>query len=111
MKRLVLCLLLSTPAISGEVPNPGAVDQGETGKAVETTGSKETLCKQDTRVRRVTLSTSNEEGLACKVSYLKESELPGQAKVLWSAKEKPGYCQEQATAFVQKLQSWGWTCQ
>lgn len=119
MNKTLLTLALLTPvyAMADEMPTkqedaqkPAPSAQVARSDAGETTGAKETVCKQDTRVRKVTLS-QGDDGLACKVSYLKESQAAGEEKVLWSAKQKTDYCQEQATAFVEKLKSWGWSCQ
>jgi hypothetical protein len=118
MKKTLLTLALFVPAYAMAEDSPKAEPQKEaqansemprtdTG---ETTGARETICKQDTRIRKVTLS-QGDDGLACKVSYLKESQAAGEEKVLWSAKQKSDYCQQQATAFVEKLKSWGWSCQ
>ena len=106
MKTLFLIAVISTPLLAEEA-KPAAAPQA---KASETTGAKETICKQDSRVRKVTLTTG-EDGLACKVSYLKETQAAGEEKVLWSAKQKADYCQEQAVAFVEKLKGMGWSCE
>ncbi len=106
MKTMLLTAFLSTSLMAQEV-KPITQDSPHPG---ETTGAKETVCKQDTRVRKVLLTTG-EDGLACKVSYLKESEAPGEEKVLWSAKQKADYCQGQAVAFVEKLKAMGWACE
>lgn len=120
MRPLLLALALTSPAWAeetqqaaaahAEAPQPAStLSKNETARA-ETSGVKETVCTQDSRVRKVTLST-DDEGSACKVFYIKETEMPGVEKVLWSAKQKSDYCQEQATAFVEKLKGWGWSCQ
>ena len=118
MKKLLLSLAISTSALAGEGAAPEAAPEAAaatTTKNEATTPAgdadlKETVCKQDTRVRKVTLS-KGQDGTACKVSYVKESEAPGVAKVLWSSKQQADYCQEHATAFVEKLKGMGWSCQ
>ncbi len=120
MKKLLLALVISTSALAegGKAPDSPAGDESAAvskteaneGHAKESANGKETICKQDSRVRKVTLSTGD-AGLACKVSYLKESQSPGEEKVLWSSKAKADYCEEHATAFVEKLKGMGWVCE
>ena len=31
-------------------------------------------------------------------------------KVLWTAKGEVGFCEQKATEFIEKQQSWGWEC-
>lgn len=46
----------------------------------------------------------------CAVNYYKNADAPEEANVLWSAQNMEGYCEEKAAQFVDKLQSWGWSC-
>jgi len=117
MKKFLLALVISTPVLAGEGAAPkaptedtGTAPQKDEATATESADGKETICKQDSRVRKVTLS-KGQDGTACQVSYLKETEAPGAAKVLWSSKQQADYCQEHATAFVEKLKGMGWSCQ
>lgn len=43
----------------------------------------------------------------CEVQYTKD----GVTETLWSARNIAGYCQEKATAFVEKQRGWGWACE
>jgi hypothetical protein len=47
--------------------------------------------------------------LPCKVFYAKPDEnvLP---RALWEAGNTPGYCEQRANEFVDKLRSYGWRC-
>lgn len=47
--------------------------------------------------------------LPCKVYYSKPDEnvMP---RVLWDARNQPGYCESKAAAFTDKLRSLGWQC-
>ncbi|ASP37366.1 hypothetical protein CHH28_01120 [Bacterioplanes sanyensis] len=45
--------------------------------------------------------------LPCEVRYQKQ----GHTETLWRADQKAGFCEQQAQAFVDKQQNWGWLCQ
>jgi hypothetical protein len=46
----------------------------------------------------------------CEVHYFKDTELPGENQVLWTATTEAGYCESKAEEFVAKLREWGWDC-
>ncbi len=47
--------------------------------------------------------------LPCSVFYTKPDENTVPRK-LWEASNSEGYCENKATEFVRKLESWGWRC-
>jgi len=75
------------------------------------TASKFT-CALQGLVRRVEIAYATDgTGIPCDVNYYKDSESPGEVSTLWSAQNIEGYCEQKANEFVNKLESWGWSCQ
>ena len=70
----------------------------------------ETKCTYGDKVRRVVITSEPGVSVPCEVHYYKDTEAPGSDQVLWSASQQAGYCEEKATAFVTKLEGWGWNC-
>jgi len=68
--------------------------------------SRKTLCVHDDQTRVVEIVYSGENNVPCEVQYTKL----GETKVLWSANNKVGYCENKAAAFVEKQIGWGWSC-
>ncbi|GAA6168858.1 hypothetical protein [Sessilibacter corallicola] len=69
-------------------------------------------CELRGNVRRVEIQYAEDgQTVPCSVVYYKDTEAPGSERVLWSANNQPGYCENQAQEFVLKLQTWGWECQ
>lgn len=67
-------------------------------------------CRNAELVRHVlTFYPNAPESLPCKVFYSKPKEqvMP---RVLWTAENAEHFCETQAAAFVQRLESWGWEC-
>lgn len=60
--------------------------------------------------RRVEIAHEPGVEVPCSVHYFKDTEMPGEQQVLWSASSDPTYCQSKATEFVAKLEGWGWDC-
>lgn len=46
---------------------------------------------------------------ACVLEYGKPDET-GTSEILWSANNDPGYCATKVDGFVEKLETWGWSC-
>ena len=67
-------------------------------------------CTVGELVRRVEIMYETGMTLPCEVHYFKDTEAPGESQVLWRAMNEQGYCENQASAFIEKLQSAGWTC-
>jgi hypothetical protein len=68
------------------------------------------LCQKDNITREVIVDyPAAPSTLPCNVFYAKpdENAVP---RALWRATNTEGFCQEKATAFVAKLESWGWQC-
>ena len=70
----------------------------------------ETKCTYGDKVRRVAITSESGVSVPCEVHYYKDTEAPGSDQVLWSASQQAGYCEEKKTAFIAKLEGWGWDC-
>ncbi len=70
----------------------------------------ETTCTYGDIVRRVVVLTEPGVSVPCEVHYFKDSEAPGEDRVLWSATQQAGYCEEKAAGLVSKLEGSGWDC-
>ena len=68
-------------------------------------------CEFNGMTRRVEVDGTNGQPLPCTVNYYKDTEAPGVVSALWSAQNDANYCADKAQAFVQKLESWGWSCE
>ena len=60
--------------------------------------------------RRVEISSEPGVEVPCSVHYFKDTEMPGEQQVLWSADNDPTYCRSKAMELVAKLEGWGWDC-
>ncbi len=60
--------------------------------------------------RRVEIMYETGMTMPCEVHYFKDTEAPGESQVLWRAMNEEGYCEAKVAAFIEKLQSSGWTC-
>ena len=78
--------------------------------AVIAQDSSSHLCMNGDIQRRVEIIYEGGRTVPCEVHYFKDTEAPGEHQVLWRALSEEGYCEEQATAFVEQLTRWGWTC-
>ena len=68
-------------------------------------------CTMGDLTRRVEVLHETGVSVPCEVHYYKDSEMPGERQVLWSAQNEVGYCEAQASGFVEKLESMGWACE
>ena len=75
---------------------------GQTGTAYQ--------CSFDDMQRRIEILTEPGVTVPCEVHYFKDTELPGENQVLWTATTEAGYCESKAEEFVAKLREWGWNC-
>lgn len=67
-------------------------------------------CTYGEMQRRVEVAHEPGVEVPCSVHYFKDTEMPGEQQVLWSAQNDSAYCQDKATEFVAKLEGWGWDC-
>ena len=67
-------------------------------------------CSLDELTRRVEILSEPGMAVPCEVHYYKDTEVPGEDQVLWSAQNEAGYCETKAAEFVERLRSMGWTC-
>jgi hypothetical protein len=72
--------------------------------------SAETTCTYGDIVRRVAVLTEPGVSVPCEVHYFKDTEAPGEDRVLWGATQQAGYCEEKAAGLVAKLEGSGWDC-
>ena len=75
---------------------------GQTGTAYQ--------CSFDGNQRRIEILTEPGVAVPCEVHYFKDTEMPGESQVLWTATTEAGYCESKAEEFVAKLREWGWDC-
>ena len=66
-------------------------------------------CRQGNDVREVHIEQSTSAPVPCTVVYRKLTE-GVEDQVLWNAQSEESYCEEKATGFIEKLESWGWVC-
>ena len=66
-------------------------------------------CRHADNVREVYIERMSPEPVPCEVVYRKLTE-GAEDQVLYNAQHDETYCNVQAVAFVEKLESWGWTC-
>ena len=79
----------------------------ETEAATSDSGNQVSTCKNGEHVRIITVVYDNDAtDTVCEVTYEKSSGV----QTLWTANSDRDYCMDQATAFVQKQEGWGWTC-
>ena len=63
------------------------------------------VCSHADKTRIIEVVYADGE-LPCEVQYTKESG----TQTLWNAQNDAGYCQQKASAFVEKQRGWGWDC-
>ncbi len=66
-------------------------------------------CSKQDLVREVHVEYATTSPVPCIVVYKKPNE-GFEDQTLWSADNTEGYCEEKASEFVAKLESWGWVC-
>ena len=67
-------------------------------------------CSYGDMQRRVEIASEPGTEVPCSVHYFKDTEMPGEQQVLWSAENDPAYCSSKAMELVAKLEGWGWDC-
>lgn len=67
-------------------------------------------CSFENLQRRIQILSEPGVSVPCEVHYYKDSEMPGQKQVLWTANSEEGYCERKTDEFVAKLREWGWQC-
>lgn len=67
-------------------------------------------CTYGDMQRRVEIAHEPGVEVPCSVHYFKDTEMPGEQQVLWSAQNDPTYCQAKANELIAKLEGWGWNC-
>lgn len=73
-------------------------------------GSESYQCTYGELQRRVEIYTEPGVSVPCEVHYYKDTEAPGEPRVLWRAASDASYCQQKTAEFIDKLASWGWSC-
>ncbi len=65
------------------------------------------VCDYDGEKRIISIAySSDQQAVPCEVRYDK-----GQGvETLWTAQTEVGYCEKKASEFIEKQESWGWTC-
>lgn len=67
-------------------------------------------CSYGEMVRRVEVAHEPGVEVPCSVHYYKDTEMPDEQQVLWSADNDGAYCRHKALELVAKLEGWGWDC-
>ena len=92
-------------AIEEAVIEEAVMEEAEV--ATSDSGNLVSTCKNGEHVRVITVVYDSEEtDTVCEVTYEKSTGI----QTLWTANNDRDYCMEQATAFVEKQEGWGWTC-
>ncbi len=66
------------------------------------------VCNHGDAKRVISVLYKNaEEHLPCEVQYDKGEGV----QTLWTAQSEAGYCENKAREFVEKQESWGWSCE
>ena len=73
-------------------------------------GAESYECSFENLKRRVQVLSEPGVTVPCEVHYYKDSEMPGQRQVLWTALTEEGYCEKKTEEFVATLRGWGWEC-
>ena len=73
-------------------------------------GSQNYQCTFGDMQRRVEILYETGVTVPCEVHYYKDTEAPGEQKVLWRALNESGYCERKTEELIAKLRGWGWTC-
>jgi|GEM_PF-1455387 len=121
--RISLLSLLTSVLSTGVIAEESSVDTAASAAPVAT--QSQYSCSLQGLTRRVVIDYPAANGDAvvadgqaiepakvpCDVNYYKDSEAPDQVTTLWSAQNLEGYCEQKASEFVSKLQSWGWSCE
>jgi hypothetical protein len=81
-------------------------------QAQESTVSGAVTCQKGDLSRTIEVTYAGQQGEPpCEVHYRKTVEQPGHDEVLWTSEHTKDYCETKMQEFVEKLRSWGWTCQ
>lgn len=107
---LPLALMIEAPRLAAADETNAAPPPSQEASGGSEAMGKETVCKNGAMIRRVKVGMN--DGVACQVSYLKETEEPSAGeKILWNAKQEANYCQDKADGFIEKLKGMGWSCE
>ena len=68
--------------------------------------NQKTMCTHGDQTRVIEVVYTTDNNVPCEVQYTKAEG----TKTLWSATNKVGFCENKATAFVEKQKGWGWSC-
>ena len=73
-------------------------------------GAASYQCTFENLQRRIQVLSEPGVSVPCEVHYYKDSEMPGNKQVLWTATTEAGYCERKTDEFVAQLREWGWQC-
>jgi hypothetical protein len=97
-------LIIVSFMVPGLLPEAQAQDYMRSGD--------KSLCKIGEVMRRVEVRYYEEEKqVPCEVHYYKDTEEPGEDRVLWRAENQADFCENKMSAFVDELTGLGWYCQ
>lgn len=69
--------------------------------------NQRTVCTHGNLERIIEVVYTGTGEVPCEVHYTKDSG----TQVLWQAAGEVGYCEEKASAFIEKQRAWGWQCE
>ncbi|QMU60624.1 MAG: hypothetical protein GKR92_02495 [Gammaproteobacteria bacterium] len=70
--------------------------------------SEEHVCTNGDAMRVISVAYQDGQNqMPCEVNYDKGEGV----QTLWSAKSEIGYCESKAREFIEKHESWGWSCE
>jgi hypothetical protein len=97
---IVLMVVFMFPGFLTDAMGQESIRQGE-----------KSLCKVGDVMRRIEIQYYGQESVPCEVHYYKDTEEPGEDRVLWRAENETGYCENKMNAFVGELTGFGWYCE
>ncbi len=75
---------------------------------VKSFASEEHVCTNGDTMRVISIAYEDGQNqIPCEVNYDKGEGV----QTLWSAKSEIGYCESKAREFIEKHESWGWSCE
>lgn len=112
MRVSVVCLALLSSVAMAQSDLPEDEAHSSSGElALAELALAKYRCEAGDQVRRIEVDSEVPgQRLPCAVYYYKDTESPGKVSTLWTAQNREGYCEEQASMLAEKLNELGWSC-
>ena len=76
--------------------------------SISAMASEDYVCNHGDAQRMISVVYENDqEPVPCEVQYDKGEGV----QTLWNAQAEAGYCENKAAEFIEKQESWGWSCE